>query len=62
MSPAMWYGDLMVIAGRYITKGDANWVVDNFSNPNLQIVGIHRFHVPGLGYPLLFLFRLLGRA
>ena len=49
-------------AGRPITKGDANEVVDNFSNPNLQIVGIYLFHVPGLGFPLLFMSNLIGRA
>ncbi len=37
--------------GRPVTKGDANDVVDNFANPNLQIVGIYRFRLPGLGYP-----------
>ncbi len=47
---------------RPITKGDANEVVDNFTNPDLKIIGIVRFRLPGFGYPLLFLSKLLGRA
>jgi signal peptidase I len=49
------------VDGRPITKGDANELVDNFATPKLQIMGIYRFHLPGVGYPILFLSRLLGR-
>ncbi len=45
---------------RPITKGDANEVMDNFNNPDLQIVGIYRLRLPGFGYPILFLSKLLG--
>ena len=46
--------------GRPITKGDANEAPDSFSNPDLQIVGIYRARVPGLGYPLLLLRQALN--
>jgi signal peptidase I len=48
--------------GHPITKGDANEVVDKFLNPDLQIIGVSRFRLPGFGYPLLFLSRLLGKS
>ena len=48
--------------GRPITKGDANQSIDQFSNPDLKIVGICRLRLPGYGYPMLYLSRLLGRA
>lgn len=48
--------------GRPITKGDANDSVDQFVNPNLKIVGICRLRLPGFGYPMLYLSRLLSRA
>lgn len=46
--------------GRPVTKGDANDVPDSFSNPDIQIVGIYRMRVPGLGYPFLFLRGLMN--
>ena len=49
-------------AGKPITKGDANESIDNFTNPDLKIIGISRFRLPGFGYPLLYLSRLLGKA
>jgi signal peptidase I len=48
--------------GRAITKGDANDSIDMFTNPNLRIVGVYQLHLPGLGYPLLFLSQMLNRA
>jgi signal peptidase I len=48
--------------GRPITKGDANQVIDHFTNPSLRIVGICRLRLPGFGYPMLYLSQLLGRA
>jgi signal peptidase I len=45
-----------------ITKGDANDSYDQFSNPDLRIVGIYRFRLPGFGYPILYLARLLSRT
>ncbi len=47
---------------RPITKGDANETVDAFQNPNLKIVGVFRLRLPGFGYPILMLSRLLDRA
>jgi signal peptidase I len=49
-------------AGRPITKGDANEVVDNFQNPDQQIIGIYRFRLPGFGYPFLVFQYLLSRV
>jgi signal peptidase I len=49
-------------SGRPITKGDANESIDQFTNPNLRIVGLCRLRLPGFGYPLLYLSRLMGRA
>jgi signal peptidase len=49
-------------AGRPITQGDANDTPDQWSNPNIRIVGLYRARVPGLGYPLLWLARLLRPA
>jgi len=46
---------------RPVTKGDANEAIDIFANPNLRIIGVHRFRLPGFGYPLLFLSNLIKR-
>jgi len=43
------------------TKGDANDVTDYFSGSNLRIVGIERFSIPYLGYPLMYLRYLLNK-
>jgi signal peptidase len=48
--------------GRPITQGDANDKPDNFSNPNLTIVGVYRFHIPRMGYLLLSISRMMGRV
>ena len=48
--------------GKLITKGDANDTADQFQNPNLQIIGIYRFRLPGFGYPMLFLKNLFQKA
>lgn len=44
--------------GAPVTRGDANAVEDRFEKSSLQIVGICRLRLPGLGYPLLLLARL----
>lgn len=44
--------------GRPVTKGDANIVVDDFSNNDVRVAGIYRFRFPRLGFPLLFLSEL----
>jgi signal peptidase I len=40
--------------GRPKTQGDANNVADDFSRDNLEIVGIERFNLPGLGFPVMY--------
>ena len=46
--------------GRPETKGDANNAADQFPG-NLEIVGIVRLRIPGIGYPGIYLHYLLGK-
>ncbi len=46
---------------RPITKGDASASIDHFTNPNMRIVGVYRFCLPGFGYPILLLSDFLAK-
>jgi signal peptidase len=47
--------------GRPETKGDANESADNFSGSNMRIIGIVRFSIPLLGYPIFYIRSLLNK-